>query len=46
VIAGVAWFTVSVTVAIAVVKSVVSVGVNVTFNVWGPAPSTIPDAGE
>ena len=38
--------TLSVTVPVAVEKSVVSFGVNVTARVWFPASSTVPAAGE
>jgi hypothetical protein len=38
--------TVSVTEAVTVVKSIVSVGVKVTERVCVPAPSTVPAAGE
>ena len=44
-IVGVALFTVSVTLLVAVLKSVVSVGVNVTDSVWLPAPGVVPAAG-
>ena len=46
VIVGVAWFTLIETMAVAVVKSVVSVGVKVTCNAWlAPKLSTVPAAG-
>ena len=43
---GVAWVTVSVTLPVAVVYLLVSVGVKVTESVCGPAVSTVPAAGE
>jgi hypothetical protein len=45
VIIGTPWLTISVTLAVAVVKSFVSVGVNVTDSVCEPTPSTVPAAG-
>ena len=45
-IVGVAGFTVSVTFAVAVAKSVASVGENVTESVWLPPDSRAPAAGE
>lgn len=45
VIEGVDLLTTRVTLVVAVVKSVVSVGVNVTDKVCVPAPSTVPAAG-
>ena len=44
--AGVALFTVSVTLAVVVVQSVESVGVKVTDSVRDPAFSTVPATGE
>jgi len=45
VITGNPLLTISVTLAVAVVKSLASVGVNVTDRVCEPAPSTVPAAG-
>lgn len=45
VIFGVAWFTWSVTEAVAVAYFVVLVGVNRTESVWLPAVSTVPLGG-
>src|SRR5690242_15733252 len=46
VITGDALFTVSVTLAVAELKSVASVGVNVTESVADPAPGIVPATGE
>jgi hypothetical protein len=43
--AGVAWFPVSWTVAVAVVWAVVSIGVSVTDSECVPAVNTVPEAG-